>query len=79
MPGPSLICCPTCHFFNCRDGQGDISQTTQDAIRSAGHELEYLPLYSPDLNQIEHKWAQAKKLRREKLCAVDELFSGSAL
>ncbi|MGG2141579.1 transposase [Symbiopectobacterium sp. RP] len=25
--------------------------------------VEYLPTYSPDLNPIEHKWAQAKKER----------------
>jgi transposase len=54
-------------------------QDTQDAIRSAGHELEYLPPYSPDLNPIEHKWAQAKKLRRAKFCEVDKLFSGPIL
>ncbi|WP_430228788.1 transposase [Nitrosomonas communis] len=34
-------------------------QDTQEAIQNAGHTLEYLPAYSPDLNPIEHKWAQA--------------------
>lgn len=29
----------------------------QNAITQAGHTLEYLPAYSPDLNPIEHKWA----------------------
>jgi len=29
-------------------------------IEHAGHILEFLPPYSPDLNPIEHKWAQAK-------------------
>ena len=32
-----------------------------------GHILEFLPPYSPDLNPIEKKWAQAKKLRRIQL------------
>jgi len=30
-------------------------------IEQAGHILEFLPPYSPDLNPIEHKWAQAKE------------------
>ena len=40
-------------------------QDTQQAIRQAGHTLEYLPTYSPELNPIERKWAQAKALRRK--------------
>lgn len=32
--------------------------------------LEYLPPYSPDLNSIEHKWAQAKVIRKQKICSV---------
>ena len=46
----------------------------QEAVISAGHLIEYLPVYSPDLNPIEHKWAQAKALRRKHSCSVDELF-----
>ena len=49
-------------------------QDIQDAIRLAGHSLEFLPPYSPDLNPIEKKWAQAKAIRRQKRCSVDELF-----
>ena len=30
-----------------------------------GHDLVFLPPYSPELNPIEHKWAQAKNLRRK--------------
>ena len=41
----------------------------------AGHILEYLPTYSPDLNPIEHKWAQAKAIRRQQRCSVEELFA----
>ena len=47
----------------------------QKIIQDAGHTLEYLPAYSPDLNPIEHKWAQAKAKRKQKKCSVDELFS----
>ncbi|MSP28540.1 MAG: transposase, partial [Methylococcales bacterium] len=36
---------------------------------------EFLPPYSPDLNPIEHKWAQAKALSRKKNCSTDTLFS----
>jgi transposase len=46
----------------------------QEEIKQAGHILEYLPAYSPDLNPIEHKWAQAKAIRRKKRCPSDELF-----
>ena len=45
------------------------------AIESEGHILEYLPPYSPDLNPIEKKWAQAKAIRRQNRCNVEELFS----
>ena len=45
------------------------------AILEAGHILEYLPPYSPDLNPIEHKWAQSKAIRKQKNCTIDELFS----
>lgn len=49
-------------------------QDIQEAITRAGHTLEFLPPYSPDLNPIEKKWAQAKAIRRQKRCPVDELF-----
>ena len=38
----------------------------QHLIEQQGNLLEFLPPYSPDLNPIEHKWAQAKALRRQK-------------
>jgi len=44
-------------------------------IEQAGHIPEFLPPYSPDLNPIEHKWAQAKALRRKKICSTEELFT----
>jgi transposase len=51
----------------------------QELIEDAGCLLEYLPSYSPDLNPIEHKWAQAKALRRKLRCSTDELFQQSVL
>lgn len=50
------------------------SKSMQEQIKEAGHILEYLPPYSPDLNPIEHKWAQAKSKRRKYQCGIDELF-----
>ena len=48
---------------------------TQAAITQAGHRLEYLPPYSPDLNPIEQKWSQAKSIRRKTGVNVNELFT----
>jgi transposase len=46
----------------------------QNLLRQAGHTLEYLPPYSPDLNPIEHKWAQAKAIRKQTHCSIEDLF-----
>jgi transposase len=46
----------------------------QEIIQDNNHTLIYLPPYSPDLNPIEHKWAQAKSIRRKEKCSVTELF-----
>ena len=51
----------------------------RQAILEAGHVLEYLPPYSPDLNPIEHKWAQSKAVRKQKNCTVSELFATGIL
>jgi transposase len=48
---------------------------SQQLIEQAGHLLAFLPPYSPDLNPIEHKWAQSKARRRQKNCSVEEVFS----
>ena len=37
--------------------------------------VEFLPPYSPDLNPIERKWAQAKSRRKKYRCDIDTLFS----
>ena len=50
----------------------------QEAIKDAGHTLEYMPTYSPDLNPIEHKWAETKAARRKQNCTVNELFANSS-
>ena len=47
----------------------------QQLFEPAGHILEYLPPYSPDLNPLEQKWAQAKAIRPQKNCSVEELFT----
>lgn len=45
-----------------------------ESLQKEGHSLEFLPPYSPDLNPIERKWAQAKALRRKFLCSAHEVF-----
>ena len=49
------------------------------AIEDKGMILEYLPTYSPDLNPIERKWAQAKAIRKRYKCSIDDLFKNYAL
>lgn len=48
---------------------------TKEHVRQAGHTLEYLPPYSPDLNPIEQKWAQAKAVRRRTGQTVEQVFT----
>jgi len=50
-----------------------------EAIEDAGHILEYMPPYSPDLNPIEHKWHEAKAKKREVQCSVFNLFKNYSL
>ena len=71
LPGNSVLVMDNAAFHK-RD---DIQET----ITSCGHKLEFMPPYSPDLNTIEHKWAQAKALRRKQHCSVDQLFQGKIL
>lgn len=52
-------------------------QDTRTMIEAAGCDLEYLPPYSPDLNPIEQKWAQAKAIRRRTGKNPGEIFSRS--
>ena len=67
LPEKSVIIMDNASFHKGKD--------MKKAIQSAGHTLEYLPPYSPDLNPIEKKWAQAKKVRKQqKSCSIHELF-----
>lgn len=50
-----------------------------EALEISGHTLLYLPPYSPDLNPIEKKWAQAKAKRRKELCEIHNLFLNNHL
>ncbi len=45
-----------------------------NALEAGGHTILYLPPYSPDLNPIEKKWAQAKLRRRKLQCPIANLF-----
>ena len=45
------------------------------AMEEEGHTVEFLPPYSPDLNPIEKKWAQAKSTKKAaSLYTVGTLF-----
>ena len=46
----------------------------QRLLQDSGHTLLYLPPYSPDLNPIEKKWAQAKSIPRKTGCSIHQLF-----
>lgn len=66
LPKDSVIVMDNATFHKRKD--------IQKIIQNNNHILIYLPPYSPDLNPIEHKWAQAKSIRRKERCSVNELF-----
>ena len=47
------------------------SQKIRELIESVGCELEYLPPYSPDLNEIEHYWFPLKNRVRKSGGAIE--------
>lgn len=50
-------------------------QDVQDLITEQGHDILWLPPYSPDLNPIEQVWGQIKGLRQDwRLDCIDTLF-----
>ncbi len=66
---------PNCAVVIMNNATFDTSEQIKKVVEAAGcFFLEYLLPYSPDLNPIEHKWAQAKALRRKLGCSTDELF-----
>ena len=50
-----------------------------EMITSQGHDILFLPPYSPDLNPIEKKWAQAKNIRKKFRCDPYQLFQNHRL
>ena len=46
-----------------------------ETLENTGVTVEFLPAYSPDVNPIEKKWAQAKVIRKHTHCDVDTLFT----
>ena len=50
------------------------SSCMKKSLKESGHELLYLPKYSPDLNPIEQKWSQLKRKRKLENASVEELF-----
>lgn len=50
------------------------NEMTLRAIRAAGHIIEFLPVYSPDLSLIENKWAEKKAFRRKYRCSIEECY-----
>lgn len=51
-------------------------QDIQDLLAQHGHQILWLPPYSPDLNPIEKMWAWVKAKRKKWLVnSIDKLFS----
>jgi len=48
------------------------SEKIRELIESAGCELEYLPAYSPDLNEIEHYWFPIKNQVRKSVGTIED-------
>ncbi|MEY8715407.1 transposase [Francisella philomiragia] len=46
-----------------------------EMIREAGHIVEFLPAYLPDLNPVEDKWAEKKTYIRKYKCSVEQYYA----
>lgn len=66
LPAASVIAMDNATFHKRKD--------IGEAIAKAGHTLEFLPKYSPDLNPIEHKWAHTKSIRRKNGMTPQQIF-----
>jgi len=64
---PTIIVMDNASFHN--------KKRLQDILKAGYHYLLPLPPYSPDLNPIEQKWAQAKALRKRSHCSIEHIFT----
>ena len=48
------------------------SEKIRELVKNAGCELEYLPPYSPDLNDIEHYWFPIKNRVRKSIGTIED-------
>jgi len=67
LPENSLIVLDNAKFHK--------SEETKDIVEFHGHQLLFLPPYSPDLNPIEKCWAVIKRKLRNLLDKHDSIFS----
>jgi len=52
---------------------------TEEIIKKNGHQLLFLPTYSPDLNPIEKYWAVLKRKLKNLLTQCDSIYSSIEL
>lgn len=55
------------------------SEKTVELLENNGHQLLFLPVYSPDLNPIEKCWAVIKRKLRNLLTQCDSIYSAIEL
>ena len=67
LPSKSVLVMDNATFHKRKD--------TLKMIESEGHTVLFQPAYSPDLNKIEKKWAQCKKIRQRLGWDPETLFA----